>query len=56
MTQMTKADFPSAYEAGRDCALNGATTANCHFSWFASPEQTAEWQRGKEDAEQQTER
>ena len=36
------------YQAGRDYALNGANTDNCHFSLFSSPENTAEWERGRE--------
>lgn len=37
----------SSYEAGRDCALNGANTNNCNFRYFATPESLAEWERGK---------
>lgn len=40
-----------AYRAGRDCALNGANTTNCHFKYFASRELTSEWERGKAEAE-----
>lgn len=40
-----------AYKAGRDCALSGATTANCHFSLFATPELMRAWERGKESVE-----
>jgi len=40
-------ELKTAYEAGRDCALNGANTENCNFKWFATPESTAEWERGK---------
>jgi hypothetical protein len=40
-----------AYDAGVDCAKNGANTTNCHFTIFATPELTAAWERGKTDAE-----
>lgn len=36
-----------AYQAGIDCAKNGATTANCHFSLFVTPELMKAWERGK---------
>lgn len=39
--------FKTAYEAGKDCALNGADTDNCNFKWFATPELLAEWEKGK---------
>lgn len=41
-----------AYQMGRDCALNGANTTNCHFTLFATPHLTAAWERGKAEAEQ----
>ena len=44
-----RATFESPYDAGRDCAINGANTDNCNFRWFSSPESTAEWERGKRD-------
>jgi hypothetical protein len=40
-----------AYEAGRDCAANGASTTNCHFSFFATPELTRAWERGRREHE-----
>lgn len=40
----------SAYEAGKDCTINGANTENCNFKWFATPELLAEWERGKREA------
>lgn len=40
-----------AYDAGYDCALNGANDKNCHFGWFSSPSFTREWERGKRDGE-----
>ena len=39
-----------AYEYGLDCGRHGADALNCHFSIFASPENTAEWERGNNDA------
>ena len=35
-----------SYQAGRDCALNGPNTTNCHSALFASPEHTRAWFRG----------
>jgi hypothetical protein len=43
--------FVTAYEAGKDCAVNGPNEANCHFVWFASDSSKAEWERGKRDGE-----
>ena len=40
-----------AYRMGRDCAVNGPNTTNCHHSIFSSPESTRAWERGKRDAE-----
>jgi hypothetical protein len=39
-----------AYEAGYDCEKNGANEENCHYTFFATPELTAAWERGKEAA------
>lgn len=39
--------FPSPYEAGIDCAMNGPNEDNCHFGWFSTPERRDEWERGK---------
>ena len=41
-----------AYKMGIDCAVNGATETNCHFSIFSSPENTKAWEQGKKDGEQ----
>ena len=35
-----------AFDAGRDCAKNGANTTNCHFTLFASKELMKAWQKG----------
>lgn len=43
--------FESPYAAGFDCGMNGANTRNCHFNWFSDASRTAEWERGKIDAE-----
>lgn len=40
-----------AYKAGIDCGLNGATTQNCHFSLFATPELMKAWEMGKASVE-----
>ena len=44
-------DEKAARDAGRDCALNGANTTNCHFSYFARPELTRAWEEGKKQGE-----
>lgn len=49
--QQEKKKESEAYLAGLDCARNGANTTNCHFTHFATPEQTREWERGKRDGE-----
>ena len=46
------ADESSAYNAGFDCAKNGASTENCHFCCFSRPSMTTAWERGKHDGEQ----
>lgn len=35
-----------AYEAGKDCALNGANTNNCCFTWFRDVFHKNAWQLG----------
>lgn len=45
-----KVTTKQAYQAGRDYAINGANTNNCHFSIFMSGENTAEWERGAAEA------
>lgn len=40
-----------AYNLGFDCGLNGDNDDNCYFAIFVFPELSAEWQRGKRDAE-----
>jgi len=40
-------NITTAFEAGKDYALNGANTDNCNFKWFATPESLAEWEKGK---------
>lgn len=41
--------FATPYEAGMDCALSGPNPGNCHFTYFATPEMTAEWTRGRDN-------
>jgi hypothetical protein len=36
-----------AYNAGRDSAIHGANTTNCHFRHFATREKTMMWERGR---------
>jgi len=40
-------DKEQAFEMGKDCAINGANTTNCHFSIFSKPEFTKAWEDGK---------
>lgn len=47
MAQPSGDELQRAYEAGRDAAINGPNTTNCHFRFFSSPESTAAWERGK---------
>ena len=42
-----KEETKKAYEAGKDCALNGANQENCDFRIFSSPEKTKAWENGK---------
>ena len=53
MFGVPKQDEKAARDAGRDCALNGANTTNCHFSLFSSPELTRAWEEGKKQAERE---
>lgn len=46
-----KRNLDYAYKMGHDCGLNGADETNCHFSIFSSPENTKEWEKGKEDSQ-----
>ena len=39
------------YDAGYDCAKNGANLGNCHFNLFATPALTKAWEDGKRAAE-----
>jgi ribosome modulation factor len=35
------------YKNGFDAGLNGPNKENCHFSNFATPEQTKDWEAGQ---------
>lgn len=35
------------YKGGFDAGLNGSNTVNTHFSFFATKEQTADWEAGQ---------
>jgi hypothetical protein len=37
----------AAFEAGRDYAIDGPNTRNCHYLHFATPEMTIAWERGR---------
>ncbi len=45
-----KRDKEYAYKMGKDCAKNGPTLENCHFSIFSSKENSEAWQRGKNES------
>lgn len=36
-----------AYEAGRDSVLNGSSTRNSHYAYFATPELKQSWESGR---------
>jgi len=38
-----------AYKMGFDSSVNGANTANCHFSIFSTIETTKAWEDGVKD-------
>lgn len=40
-----------SYKAGYDCGYTKATTSNCHFSFFGSPESSSDWQAGHRQGE-----
>ncbi len=37
------------YQAGFSAGKDGANTTNSHFSFFATKEQTADWEAGQRD-------
>lgn len=43
----TEAD---SYDAGKRSARDGCNEDNCHFSYFATPELTKAWERGRDEA------
>ena len=43
----------TTFKAGQECGRDGATVENCHFRHFATPELTAEWERGKAIGEEE---
>lgn len=43
-------EITTPYEAGYDSVVSGANTDNCNFKWFATPEDTKEWERGAREA------
>lgn len=49
MNNGTKMNKTLAYEMGKDCALNGATTTNSHYSIFATPRLRDAWQKGYDE-------
>lgn len=49
--KLTAKPTMTPYEAGKDCAINGANADNCALGYFASPQSRDEWERGKEDGD-----
>lgn len=45
-----KSEVDHAYEMGRSYHENGPDEINCHFTIFATREQTVAWERGFKDA------
>ena len=41
-----KGNLRICFEKGRDAAINGATTENCHFGLFATKEMSDAWSAG----------
>lgn len=41
---------------GYDSGLNGASTTNCHFSLFATPELTKAWEEGNRHGKEEAKR
>ncbi len=39
------------YHAGYDCGVNGPNEVNCYYGFFATPEFTAVWEKGKAGGE-----
>jgi len=50
MKPIPKFTKEEAYQAGYDCGINGATTGNCHFSYFATKELMETHSQGVKDA------
>lgn len=45
------ATLEESFRAGQSFAWHGASLDNCHYKFFATPEHTREWERGKREAE-----
>jgi hypothetical protein len=43
-----KSTIKQAFEAGRDCGLNGPNEKNCDFRLFCTPEHTSAWENGRD--------
>lgn len=41
------------YLNGFNCGLHGSTIQNAHFTFFDTPQHTADWERGKKDGEKE---
>lgn len=48
---MADEQLSAAYAAGHDAGKHGPSVFNCDYRHFATPALTAEWERGKKDAE-----
>ncbi len=56
ITTARKATIAEADAAGRNAALHGSDESNAHFRFFGSPELTASWQYGYDEAKAEGER
>jgi hypothetical protein len=47
-------DERESYEAGYDCAVNGANIKNSHFYFFGTHERTKAWEQGNANGKIET--
>lgn len=50
LTALPRPTIDTAYSAGYDSEMNGASEQNCHFTLFSSPEMTRAWDAGVREA------
>jgi len=46
---MSKREKSKEYKAGYDAGFSEPNEINCDFRFFATPEQTKEWEKGNKD-------